>query len=115
MNKKDTPGVVSHHLLAPLNLGNIRRPLSTMLAEKSGAARVVSGGELHVSSICKCKTYIWKLMEVTKRDAPFFRHPYTMTFFTTYDVVDTQLAIVSGGSTTRFAASGRIIYGITLV
>ena len=54
-------------------------------------------------------------MEVTKRDAPFFRHPYTMTFFTTYDVVDTQLAIVSGGSTTRFAASGRIIYGITLV
>ena len=33
-----------------------------MLAEKSGAARVVSGGELHVSSICKCKTYIY--MEV---------------------------------------------------
>ena len=32
-----------------------------MLAEKSGAARVVSGGELHVISICKCKTYIMEV------------------------------------------------------
>ena len=38
-----------------------RGPLSTMLAEKSGAARVVSGGELHVISICKCKTYIMEV------------------------------------------------------